>query len=142
MDIYAAAVQVMKPSQISHKRSDLYLLMTWQILPYIREYRKNGGTVYEIESKDTGLYYYYIPYGYTLYWHKKLREAVEKFAWEFIRVNETLGTMNDWSDENFTKTFAHMKTPPHEKFYDPIRITLHSILSAYAACPNPLLACS
>lgn len=142
MDIYAAAVQVMKPSQIHHKRSDLYLLMTWQILPYIREYRKNGGTVYEVENEESGLYYYYIPFGYTLYWHKKLREAVEKFAWEFIRVNEMNGTLTDWSDENFFKSFSHMRTPPHQKFYDPIRITLHSILSAYAKCPNPLLTCS
>lgn len=142
MDIYAAAVQVMKPSQIHHKRSDLYLLMTWQILPYIREYRKNGGTVYEVENEESGLYYYYIPFGYTLYWHKKLREAVEKFAWEFIRVNEMNGTLTDWSDENFSKSFSHMRTPPHQKFYDPIRITLHSILSAYAKCPNPLLTCS
>ena len=142
MDIYAAAVNVMKPSQISHRRSDLYLLMTWQILPYIREYRKNGGTVYEIEDKETGLYYYYIPYGYTLYWHKKLRESVEKYAWEFIQQNEAKGTMTDWSNENFKVSFAHMKTPPHEKFYDPIRVTLHSILSAYTKASNSLPACS
>lgn len=142
MDIYAAAVQVMKPTQFYHVRSDLYLLMTWDILPYVREYRKNGGTVYEVEDQESGLFWYYIPYGYTLYWHKKLREAVEKYAWEFINRNESKGTMTDWSDENFRASFSHMKTPPHEKFYDPIRITLHSILSAYAKNPNPLLACS
>lgn len=132
MDIYSAAMQTMRPHQIDHNRSHLYLLMTHQAMNLVREFRNCGGHVEEILDEDTNLYWYYIPYGYTPYWQKYMRQAVEEYAWKFISGNEFNGKLTDWSDTHFDFSFSKCcRVPPHRNFYPMIRIALYSILSAY-----------
>lgn len=132
MDIYSAAVQTLKPSHIIHERSHLYILMSKDSLPLMREFRACGGHAEEILDEETQLYYYHVPFGYTPYWQRCIRKAVEDYAWEFYKANEFSGKLTDWSDENFERTYKSVcKVPPHKNFYPMIRVVLHSILSAY-----------
>lgn len=132
MNVYAAANKLMKPEQISHHRSDLYLLMTYDSMNIVHEYKKIGGQVEQVFEPSTGLYWYYIPWGYAPYWQRHYRFITENFAWEFIDRNEHTYRLFDWSDENFQQTFALMKAPPHANLYPAIRGALSSILSAHS----------
>lgn len=132
MNLYARAVQCMQPHQIDHFRSDLYLLMTTESLALVNEFRDCGGWVDHVVENDTGLYWYYIPWGYTPYWQKHFRSIVENLAWEFVQRNEHSYRIRDWSDNNLRVTFSSMRKPPHSNLYPAIRGALGSILSAYA----------
>lgn len=132
MNVYAAANRVMKPKEISHFRSDLYLLMTYDSMNIVSEYRKLGGQVEQVFEPDTGLFWYYIPWGYTPYWQRHLRFIVENFAWQFIDRNEHSALLFDWSDQNLKNTFSSMKSPPHVNLYPAIRGALNSILSVHS----------
>lgn len=132
MNIYAAASQVMKPEHIDHSRSDLYLLMTYDSMNIVNEYRKLGGHVEQVTDKKTGLFWYYIPWGYMPYWQRHYRFIVENFAWEFIDRNEHTPRLRDWSDRNLYRTFSGMKAPPHSNLYPAIRGALGSILSVHS----------
>lgn len=132
MNVYAAASQVMKPEHIDHSRSDLYLLMTYDSMNIVNEYRKLGGHVEQVTDKKTGLFWYYIPWGYAPYWQRHYRFIVENFAWEFIDRNEHTPRLRDWSDRNLYRTFSSMKAPPHSNLYPAIRGALGSILSAHS----------
>lgn len=138
MNVYAAAMKVMKPEQIRHSRSDLYLLMTYDSMNIVNEYRKLGGSVEQVADKDSGLFWYYIPWAYAPYWQRHYRFIVENFAWEFIDRNEHTRRLRDWSDKNFERTFSAMKTPPHSNLYPAIRGALNSILSVHSITSNNL----
>jgi len=131
MNLYAAAVQSLKPSQIDHNRSDLYILMTNDSLSLINEYRSHGGKVRHVVERGSGLYWYHIPWGYTPYWQRHFRFITENFAWEFIDRNEHTPFLRDWTDENLRKTFETMKTPPNSNLYPAIRSAICSILSPH-----------
>lgn len=136
MNIYAAAMQVMRPGQIDHHRSDLYLLMTQESMQIVKEYRHLGGHAEQVEDVNTGLYWYYIPWGYMPYWQRHYRFITENFAWEFIDRNEHSPSLRDWSDENLRRTFSAMKAPPHANLYPGIRCALSSILSVHNVIGN------
>lgn len=138
MNVYAAAVKTMKPYQINHFRSDLYLLMTYESMTIVTEYQRFGGHVEQIIDEKTGLYWYYIPWGYAPYWQRHYRFIVENFAWEFIDRNEHTPRLCDWSDKNFRRTFSAMRTPPHTNLYPAIRGALNSILSVHSITGNNL----
>lgn len=131
MNIYSLAMQRLKPSQIDHYKSDLYLLMSSESMAIVKEYRKSGGVVEEVIDNNTSLYWYYIPWAYTPYWQRYFRSITENYAWEFIRINERKGTLLDWSDESFLRSFASRKMRPHHDLYPAIRGALESILSCY-----------
>lgn len=141
MNIYSAAIQRMKPSQIDHRKSNLYLLMTSESMEIVREYRKAGGVVEEVIDSKTSLYWYHIPWAYTPYWQRYFRMITENYAWDFIHRNERNGRLADWSDESMLRTFAPLKSPPHPNLYPAIRGALESILSYYmpVTCSNTRL---
>lgn len=141
MNVYTAAMQVMKPHQIDHHRSDLYLLMTNESLQIVNRYRSLGGEVDQVCERETGLYWYFIPWGYMPYWQRHFRFITENFAWEFIDRNEHTHRLRDWSNENLCRTFASMKTPPPANLYPGIRSAISSILSAHrVGSVNPMLS--
>lgn len=138
MNLYAAAMQVMKPHQINHRKSDLYLLMTYESMKIVAHYKQIGGYVDQVVEKSTGLFWYYVPWGYAPYWQRHYRFIVENFAWEFIDRNDHTSRLCDWSDANIRRTFASMKSPPHPNLYPAIRGALNSILSAHSVTNNSL----
>ena len=131
MDVYSEAVRILAPNHIDHHRSDLFILMNWQSMPIIRQYRAQGGIVEEILEEGTQLYWYFIPWGYTPYWHRRFRASVENCAWHFIYRNDKTGTLSDWSDANLKKSFSDMRIPPQANFYPAIRVALGAILQTY-----------
>lgn len=131
MNIYAIAMQAMKPTQIDHRNSDLYLLMTNESMQIVSEYRKTGGKVQQVVHRRTGLYWYRLPWAYMPYWQRHFRNITENYAWDFINLNEHSSFLKDWSDNNFNRTFSLLEKPPHPRMYPAIRGAIQSILSPY-----------
>lgn len=136
-DLYMTAIHTLPTGHVRHRNSTLLLRMSVQSIPLIKQYRRAGGNVERTQDKNC-VWWYKIPFAYTPYWHRNLKNMSEEYAWKFFSRNEERGTLGDTTDENLRRTFASEHNPPPRNMYPLIRSCLHQILSMYGYLPqNP-----
>lgn len=129
-DLYMTAIRILPPGHIRHRNSALLLKMSMTSISLIKQYRIDGGEVERIQDVH-GVWWYKIPFAYTPYWHRNLKNLSEDYAWKFFMRNESRGTLDDTTDENLSRTFCTEHNPPPRNMYPLIRSCLHQILSMY-----------